>query len=53
MSENDFLGPLASQLQSKFSLGENTTHSLDKVIDGQTVKYGALGDFASKINQSA
>lgn len=50
---SDFLKSLANQLTSQFSIGENTTHSLDKVIDGQTVKYGALGDFASKIDQSA
>ncbi len=57
MSDSDkftyYLSSLATQLQSQFSLGENTTHSLDKVIDGQTVKYGALGEFASKIDQSS
>lgn len=49
----DFLGALGDQLADQFSLGENSTHSLDAVIDGQEVKYGALGDFASKFDQSA
>ncbi len=48
-----FLGDLADSISSQFSLGENDTHSLDAVVDGQNVKYGSLGDFASKIDQSA
>lgn len=48
-----FLGDLADQISSQFSLGENTTTSLDAVIDGQQVKYGSLGDFASKFDQSS
>ena len=44
-----FLGDLAGQLSSKFNLGENITKSLNS--DG--VRYGALGDFASKFDQSA
>jgi len=48
-----FLGDLADQISSQFNLGENTTTSLDAVIDGQNVKYGSLGDFASKFDQSA
>ncbi len=48
-----FLQSLADQLQSQFSLGENKTNSLDSIIDGQYVQYGALGDFASKIDKSA
>jgi hypothetical protein len=48
-----FLGQLADQISSQLSLGENANHSLDSVIDGQNVKYGALGDFAKKIDQSA
>src|SRR5574337_1417287 len=48
-----FLGELANQISSQFSLGENTNHSLDAVVDGQQVKYGSLGDFATKFDQSA
>ena len=44
-----FLGDLADQLSSQFNLGENDTKSLN--LDG--VRYGALGDFASKFDQSA
>lgn len=48
-----FLGQLADQISSQFSLGENQTHTLDSVIDGSNVKYGSLGDFAKSIDQSA
>ncbi len=48
-----FLGDLADAISSQFSLGENDTHSLDAIIDGQQVKYGSLGDFASQFDQSA
>lgn len=48
-----FLGALADQINNQFSVGENTTTTLDAVIDGQNVKYGALGDLASKFDQSA
>lgn len=49
----DFLGDLGDAISSQFNVGENTTTSLDAVIDGQNVKYGSLGDFASKFDQSA
>src|SRR5574338_1010430 len=52
MAQN-FLGALADQISSQFSLGENNTHTLDAVVDGQNVKYGALGDLAGQIDQSA
>src|SRR5713101_2929035 len=48
-----FLGQLASQINSQFSIGENDTHNLDAVVNGQQQKYGALGDLAKKIDQSA
>lgn len=48
-----FLGSLADQISSQLSLGENSNRSLDSVIDGQNVKYGALGDFAKKFDQSS
>lgn len=48
-----FLGSLANQLSSQFSLGENTNKSLDSVINGKKEKYGSLGDFAKKFDQSA
>lgn len=49
MTSKDFLGQLADQLNTQFDLGENTTTSLD--LNGQ--KYGSLGDFATKFDQSA
>ena len=48
-----FLGDLSDQISSQFGLGQNTTSSLDAVVDGQQTKYGALGDFASQFDQSA
>jgi hypothetical protein len=50
-----FLGVLADQISSQFSLGENTNHSLDTIDPqtGKTEKYGSLGDFANKFDQSA
>ena len=48
-----FLGLLADQLNNQFSAGENTNTSLDAVVSGQNLKYGSLGDFASKFDQSA
>lgn len=53
MGVSDFLGALGDQLVDQFSLGENTTHTLNSVIDGKEVKYGALGEFANKFDQSA
>ena len=44
---------LGGALASQFNMGENTTSTLDAVIDGQNVKYGSLGDFASQFDQSA
>src|SRR5574338_1203023 len=57
----DFLGALASQISSQFSLGENTNHTLDDISADQfgrsefapPVKYGKLGDFAKNFDQSA
>lgn len=48
-----FLGDLSDQISSQFNLGENTTTSLDSIVNGENVKYGSLGDFASKFDQSA
>lgn len=48
-----FLGDLADQISSQFFLGENSNHSLDLVLDGQNLKYGTLGSFASQFDQSA
>lgn len=48
-----FLGQLADQVSSQFSLGENSNTSLNAVINGQNVQYGALGDFANQIDKSA
>lgn len=48
-----FIGDLAGQIDSQFSTGENNNHSLDAVVLGQNIKYGSLGDFASKFDQSS
>lgn len=48
-----FLGDLANQISSQFSTGENNNHTLDSVVFGQNIKYGQLGDFANKFDQSA
>lgn len=50
-----FLGALADQISSQFSLGENLNHSLDSVdpLTGKQEKYGSLGDFAQNFDQSA
>ena len=48
-----FLGDLANSISQQFSLGQNTTTSLDAVVDGQQTKFGSLGDFASQFDQSA
>jgi len=49
-----FLGELANQISSQFSLGENSNHTLDSIDleTGKTVKYGSLGDFANNFDQS-
>src|SRR5271166_1450219 len=47
-----FLGDLSDQISGQFGLSNNTS-TLDAVIDGQNVKYGSLGDFASSFDQSA
>jgi hypothetical protein len=51
-----FLGDLADQISSQFNFGENTTTTLDTFANEEqteVIKYGALGDFASKFDQSA
>jgi len=48
-----FLATLAQQINNQFSVGENTTHTLDAVVNGQNVKYGSLGDLSKRIDQSA
>jgi len=49
----NFLGALADQISSQYSIGENTNNTLDAVIDGKNVKYGSLGDFSNKFDHSA
>lgn len=48
-----FLGKLADQINSQLTTGENENHTLDAVVDGQNQKYGSLGDFAKKFDQSS
>lgn len=48
-----FLGSLGDAIASQFDLTQNNTTTLDAVVDGQNVKYGSLGDFASQFDQSA
>lgn len=49
---SDFLTGLAGAIEDQFSLGENNNHSLDLAVDGTTQRYGKLGDFAKKFDQS-
>lgn len=49
----DFLSGLGDVLSTQFSVGENKISTLDTVVDGHTRKYGLLGDFANKFDQSA
>lgn len=48
-----FFEALANQISQKFGLGENTNKSFDIVENGTTKKYGQLGDFAGKFDQSS
>src|SRR5271163_2220699 len=48
-----FLGDLAGALNSQAGIVQNTTDTLDSVIDGQNIPYGTLGNFASQFDQSA
>ena len=48
-----FLNDLGSAINTQFSVGENSTTSLDAVIDGQNQKYGALGSIAGKFDESS
>jgi len=49
-----FLSSLADQINSQFSIGENTNHTLNSVNeDGKVVPYGSLGDAAQLIDNSA
>ena len=50
-----FLGELANQISSQFSLGENTNNTLDSIDleTGKKIKYGSLGEFAKNFDQSA
>ncbi len=49
---SDFLSDLAGSIESEFGLGENETHTLDIAEDGHNRRYGKLGDFANKFDQS-
>lgn len=50
---SDFLTGLANLVEDKFGIGENQNHTLDIVENGHTKRYGRLGDFASKFDQTA
>lgn len=47
-----FLTDLSDALSDQFSLGENSNHTLDIAVDGSSQRYGKLGDFAKKFDQS-
>jgi hypothetical protein len=49
----DFINGLGDVLSTQFNVGENKISTLDVVTDGHTRKYGLLGDFANKFDQSA
>ena len=44
---------LSNVLQNQFGLGESSNKSLDIITNGTVKKYGSLGNFASKFDQSA
>lgn len=50
-----FLGELAEQISSQFSLGENSNNTLDSIDPdtGKTIPYGSLGEFSKNFDQSA
>lgn len=48
-----FFDALADQISDRFGLGENTNKTLDILEDGHTRRYGTLGDFAGKFDQSS
>lgn len=50
---NDFLSNLGGVLDQQFLTGDNKNRSLDIVQDGQTNRYGKLGNFAQAFDQSA
>jgi hypothetical protein len=51
MSSNS-LGYLNSALQNQFNIGDPTNRSLDIAVNGNTKRFGALGDFANKFDQT-
>lgn len=53
MASSDFLYNLGEIVSNQFSLGENKNASLDIVQNGQAQRFGKLGPFASKFDQSA
>jgi hypothetical protein len=52
-SENDFLGNLGSALNTQFLTGDSKQTSLDLQVDGHTKKFGLLGDFANRVDQTS
>src|SRR5258708_4507422 len=56
MSDSNFgnlLSNLGDVLNQQFLTGDNKNRSLDIVHDGHTQRYGKLGDFANRFDQSA
>src|ERR1019366_1956729 len=49
----DFISNLGDSLSQQFGVGEAKTNTLDIVQNGTVQKYGKLGEFASKFDQSA
>jgi len=49
---SDFLTGLSNQISGQFNLGDNQNKSLDVANDGTAQRYGKLGDFAKKFDQS-
>lgn len=50
---NDFLSNLGDVLNQQFSSGDNKNKSLDIATNGQTNRYGKLGQFANQFDQTA
>ena len=53
MSVGDFFSGLGDVLSQQFDLGDNKLRSLDTIVNGHTVSYGKLGNFANSFDQSA
>lgn len=52
MSASSFFSDFADMMEDQLNLGENKSRTISLTEDGNYQKYGKLGDFANKIDQS-